>query len=181
MMIRAGVASIKYSHDSEAAFAAMRMMREFAFLSDNTLQDFIIAAENYTSQYYWYDPEFDAFTSVQTRFYHSVAHLRRVCLYNFGALTRRVVEKLGFSCLYCGQHTIYAPEAMAQWAYVPREIEHTARHRQSLHCPLLLCASCGRALSVLFRGEGTTDHPEVLAMLDRLSHGAGTSNVSGRI
>lgn len=179
MLIRTGVASIKYSHDAEAAFAGMRAMREFAFLSDAALQNFIAEAEGYSSQDYWHNPEFDAFQSVQMPLYGSTAHLQRVRLYNFAELTRRGVQILGFSCLYCRCHTPHEPSAMAPWAALPREIEQTARARQSVHCALLLCAPCGRGLSVLCRGDGDSEHFEAAVMFSRLGRATEVDTTGG--
>jgi hypothetical protein len=141
VIVRTGWHAIKYTHDSEAAYAEMRFYRELAYMRDVELMAWIKSMECYAPDY-WYFEEDDEFLEVKRGWCGDFSRVRRVKLHNFDTLTRRCVRENGFSCTVCGCFSIDMPTAQQRWLFLAGEIAEVVRKRQSTDCPPLVCREC---------------------------------------
>lgn len=138
MIIRTGHSNIRYSHDAEAAYAALRTMREFGHVTDAQLQQAIEARQDFAAPYYTND---DCSEFVAPRELWSVPPwARRVDLFHLDYLEREMLEAFGFSCVLCAGPTPFDD--------LGRLFDHgvdSALHEyQSFLAPLLICKTCAQ-------------------------------------
>lgn len=164
MIKRNGVASIKYTHDTEAALAELVILRELAHVPAESMKQYIVSREDYGGAAdYDYDPDLDCFwRSAEWRCRKSDREIK-VTLHRFDELSVQVIEHFGFSCLVCGNVFPYERGKIVGW----HSADDIIRSCQSIHCALLACLPCKTVFRDMADGYELNDRL-VNGLIDRV-------------
>lgn len=134
------VHTVKYTHDTEAAFGLMRSYREFLHVSDGEMQDVIREHEDFAGRYY-YSAEYGDFLDVSKCWLRPKGFDQTIILHDIDKLEYILFETYGYSCLICG-----AVHGCKEFGRIPHEMWESLSPRASAYGVRRVCRDCGNLM-----------------------------------
>lgn len=148
MIIRRGMGNVRYTHDAEAAFEALRAARALAHVSDNDLAHLIDECGAFAPDY-WTNEDASDFLPVATYGWRLESWMRRVPLHNMDHLAEQALERFGFRCIACHRAT---PNERGQMRLLDWPVLLAALDRQGLSSGgAPVCGDCATGINAVFR------------------------------